>query len=137
MRSVDEDLRYLRTPPESSVVQPPTRTRPQLLPFEELKPRDFERLCLRLADAESDVEYAQLYGVPGQRQDGIDVNARRRDGSYVVYQARRVETITPGAIKGVVDDFLAGGQRSIGESGVLLHVLDERTDSVERLSTVS
>jgi hypothetical protein len=105
---VDEELHYLYAPPETKVGPPPVRTHAQLLPFGDLSWPDFERLCLRLADLESDVEHAQLYGVAGQAQEGIDVYARHKGGDYTVYQCRRVESFTASGIEKVVDDFLAG-----------------------------
>lgn len=82
---VDPELRYLYAPPQSEVA-PPVRTRAQLLPLGELSWPDFERLCLRLVRALGGVEHAQLYGVPGQPQGGIDIYARRGSEGYAVYQ---------------------------------------------------
>jgi hypothetical protein len=44
-----------------------------LLPFADLAWDNFERLSLRLIELDSEVEYCQLYGVPGQNQEGIDI----------------------------------------------------------------
>jgi hypothetical protein len=59
--------------PAAGPVAPPVKTRHQELPFEKLTWEDFERLCLRLARRDGDVEHCQLYGVRGQSQEGIDL----------------------------------------------------------------
>src|SRR5688572_15416463 len=90
---------WLETPP-SSLVQPPTLTRIQALPFSELTWEDFERLCLRLVRLDSDIEHSQLYGVRGQNQHGIDLYGRRRstDG-YTVYQCKNEGRFTAAKIR--------------------------------------
>ncbi len=57
-------------------VSPPTHTRKQNLPIEELSWESFERLCLQLARREVDVESCRPYGVQGDKQEGIDIFAR-------------------------------------------------------------
>ena len=99
---------YLLSPPEGCV-EPPVATRLQVLPFGQVTWRDFERLCLGLAVLEGEVEHCQLYGEPGQQQQGIDIYSRLAGGGdYVVYQCRRVEELAPGDIRRAVDDFLGG-----------------------------
>jgi hypothetical protein len=66
--------------PAEGGVAPPVRTRAQLLPLGALSWENFERLCLRLAQRESDVEHCQLYGLRGQAQQGIDLYGRLRRG---------------------------------------------------------
>jgi hypothetical protein len=79
-----------------------------VLPFAQLGWGNFERLCLRLAEHDGDVENISLYGTRGQGQQGIDIFARRDGGEYTVYQCRRVKSFTAVQVKEVVDDFLAG-----------------------------
>ena len=75
---------WLATPPLSQI-NPPVTTRQQELPLEELAWEDFERLCLRLARLEADVEHCQLYGGRGRDQGGIDLYARQKlTGQYSV-----------------------------------------------------
>jgi hypothetical protein len=103
------DTEYLYEPPDSSGRVPPSViTALQLLPLASLGWDDFERLCLRLAEREADVEYAGLYGVRGQNQQGIDVLVRFSDGGHRLIQCRRIETLTPQKIADAVDDFLTG-----------------------------
>src|SRR6266567_2315211 len=99
---------FLGTPPTGSV-KPPVISRLQELPFGDLAWEDFEKLCVRLARSESEIEHCQLYGTKGQRQEGIDIYARlTRTRSYVVYQCKRVIDFTPRDITEAVQRFLAG-----------------------------
>ena len=84
-------------------------TQLQSLPFGDLRWDDFEKLCLRLARADHEVEDARRYGIPGQDQYGIDLFARSAGtGGYTVYQCKRVERFSPSDISAAVDDFLTG-----------------------------
>lgn len=95
--------------PAAGAVRPPTRSLHQDLPFGELRWEDFERLCLRLARLEGDVEHCQLYGVPGENQEGIDIFARIMSSSkYRVYQCKRENEFGPAKIKAAVERFLHG-----------------------------
>jgi hypothetical protein len=87
----------------------PTITKLQLLPFIDLAWENFERLSLRLIELDSEVEYCQLYGVPGQNQEGIDIYARsNQDGKYRVLQCKRLKLLAPSDIRDAVTRFLDG-----------------------------
>ncbi len=99
---------WLETPPLSQV-NPPVETRKQELPFGELSWEDFERLCLRMARLEANVEHCQLYGIRGQKQEGIDIYARKKFADkYWVYQCKRVNDFGPTKIRNAVLKFLEG-----------------------------
>jgi energy-coupling factor transporter ATP-binding protein EcfA2 len=99
---------WLETPPVGKV-NPPTVTRKQDLPFGDLSWEDFERLCLRLARYEANVEHCQLYGKPGSKQEGIDLFARTSSSSkYRVYQCKRQASFGPAKIQTAVEKFVAG-----------------------------
>ena len=84
---------YLETPPQS-IVPPPVTTRAQSLPFDKLRPDDFERLCLRLVRKEGGVSHCRLYGEPGQAQEGIDFYAQQTLSSKLhAYQCKRVQQL--------------------------------------------
>jgi hypothetical protein len=104
---VDQDLGYLYAPPKISAALP-VRTHAQTLPFSDLSWENFERLCVRLAETESQVEHVQRYGTAGQAQAGIDIYVRRSSDDYWVYQCRRVQNFTPTGLKKVASDFLEG-----------------------------
>lgn len=110
MASLQQELPlYLDTPPNVGV-PPPTETRLHQLPLGELSWEDFERLCLRIVREDADVEHCQLYGVPGQSQQGIDLYARPRGKSkYTVYQCKRVNSFGPSKIASAVTKYLDDG----------------------------
>jgi energy-coupling factor transporter ATP-binding protein EcfA2 len=102
----------LLTPPTSQIPPPPS-TKKQELPFGELSWRDFERLCLRLADRESEVEDCRQYGVQGDDQEGIDLLAREREtGRYRVYQCKKEKNFGAAKIRKAVAEFLKGSWRT-------------------------
>lgn len=55
---------YLFTP-NSSEITPPIETNANLLPIEQLRWEDFEKLCLRLAQAIHGKNNCEIYGVAG------------------------------------------------------------------------
>lgn len=95
--------------PAAALKLPPVVTRQQSLPISALAWEDFERLCVRLARNEADVERCQLYGTRGQKQHGIDLFARLKEGTgYRVYQCKNVEDLTAAKIRASVGEFLKG-----------------------------
>ena len=75
LRSEADIPRWLLEPSAGGSVSPPVQTSNQLLPLGELAWEDFERPCLKIMESELVLERASLYGMPGQRQRGIDVYA--------------------------------------------------------------
>lgn len=106
----ESETNWLWVPPEAPpVIDPPVTTRIQELPLNKLTWPDFQRLCARLAQREGDVEYAQEYGVPGQKQGGIDIYIRRRmSAKYAVWQCKRYQKVTASVIVAAVDEFFKG-----------------------------
>ena len=103
--------------PTGPLPAPPIDARAQVLPIGDLHWPDAERLFLRLLHTVRPVQYAKLFGVPGQAQAGIDAYARLpldlahgetggRD--YITLQSRRVKSLTAARIKKAVDDLLKG-----------------------------
>jgi energy-coupling factor transporter ATP-binding protein EcfA2 len=105
-----ENPSWLALPATRGLSRPPTRTQLQLLPFQELDWENFERLCYRLAKARGDVEqWAALYGSRGQKQDGIDIYARRPDARlYSCWQSKRHKHLTPALLKAAIAEFERG-----------------------------
>src|SRR3972149_7192111 len=131
---------WLETSPISQV-KPPVETRVQELPFGELWWEDFERLCLRLARLEANVEHCQIYGVPGQNQEGIDIYARQKfSEKYRVYQSKRVNNFGPSKIKKAIWKFTEGEWVSKTDTFVLCTkeslVSKERADELETQSAL-
>jgi hypothetical protein len=103
--------------PTGPLPAPPIDTKAQLLPIGDLHWPDAERLFLRLLQTVRPVQYAKLFGVPGQAQAGIDAYARLpldlTDGEtggrdYITLQSRRVRSLTEARIRKAVDDLLNG-----------------------------
>ena len=95
--------------PDAHDLAPPVDTLEQELPFGKITWQNFERLCLRLAASDGDVEYCRLYGTEGQEQGGIDIYVRRRSTTkYATWQSKRHKSFSPGQIETAVTDFLAG-----------------------------
>jgi hypothetical protein len=94
---------------EIPAVIPPVDTRVQLLPFGDLAWGHFERLGLRYIRTRASIVRAQLYGVRGQKQHGIDFYVRLSDPPrHEVYQCKRLESFTGTDVKKAVDKFLDG-----------------------------
>lgn len=143
-------------------VEPPSDTRPQLLPLHALSWQNFERLCLRILEADTEVVHAEaalspetarepepkvrLYGTRGQAQHGIDLYARdpvdlgettpRR--RFVTLQARRVDDVSAGDLRSSVDDFLHGKWAAVTRKFIYATsssgVSTSVTDEMERLT---
>lgn len=127
--------------PSTQVVSLPVQTRLQDLPFEELTWENFEKLCLRLARLEADVEHCQLYGERGDKQEGIDIYARKpRSQNYVVYQCKRVNDFGPSKIREAISKFLEGDWVDKTENFILCTKeslgAKQRTDELESQSKI-
>jgi NACHT domain len=101
-----ENPAWLREEPIGRALSFPVRTRPSLLPFLELTPEDFERLCLRLSERRAKVEAAWSYGKSGHSQYGIDVLVRIPDGVFHVWQSKRYRRFYKGTVEEAVKFFL-------------------------------
>jgi adenylate kinase family enzyme len=109
----------LMTPPTSGV-KPPVSSNLQELPFNELTWENFEKLCLRLARLEGDVEHCQRYGVQGDEQAGIDLYARQKTTStYRVYQCKNEKNFGPKKIEDAITEFLDGDWLTKADTFVL------------------
>lgn len=76
-------------------------------PFHELDSSTFERLTKDLLAKQEHIAVADLYGVGGQTQYGVDVVARHKDGDGSdVAQCKCYRSIDPGGIRDASDAFL-------------------------------
>jgi hypothetical protein len=107
---VGDDAKYLLEPPNSASAMPPVpSTSLQILPTHALTPQNMERLTLRVGETEGDgEEYAAIYEVSGQKQDGIDALFRLADGTYRLIQSRRIKEVTASRLHDAVSDFFKG-----------------------------
>jgi hypothetical protein len=116
-----ENPSWVTLPATRGLSRPPTKTQLQLLPFQELEWEDFERLCYRLAKTRGDVEqWAALYGSRGQKQDGIDIYARRPGAKfYSCWQSKRHKKLTPALLKAAIAEFEKGAWAAKSEEFVI------------------
>ena len=99
---------WLREKPYSRI-KPPIETRINFLPLPELSWENFERLIYRLIWKDPEVHECRFYGVKGQNQKGIDIIAYLKDfhkKKTIVYQSKRIKTITASDIEKFVSRFL-------------------------------
>lgn len=97
---------YLFTP-NGSEITPPIETNANSLPIEQLRWEDFEKLCLRLAQAIHGKNNCEIYGVAGQKQDGIDIFAYK-NSKYSSYQCKRYKAVSKNDLEQAVQTFRSG-----------------------------
>lgn len=74
------------------------------------------------------------YGVPGQRQFGIDIYSRVPSGRYATYQCKRYATVDAGDVVAAVDGFVDGRWASRSERFVLCSAASlDRTEFEETI----
>jgi hypothetical protein len=101
------DPPWLLDSPDPDEIEPPVDTLDQVLPFEKLTWKNFERLCLRLSSMDGDAEHWRLYGLEGQEQGGIDIYVRRKTtAKYSVWQSKRHKSFGPARIEDAVSELL-------------------------------
>jgi hypothetical protein len=89
----------------------PPLAAPAGLPFGELAPPVFERLVAEVAWLIDGLRWIRIYGRSGQDQGGLDLVGQRNDG-LAVYQVRRVQDLSAGALEKAVVDFAGPSRRS-------------------------
>lgn len=98
---------YLGTPSNTSV-EPPVDSTGDDLPIEKLSWEDFEKLCLRLVELNHSINDCEIYGIKGEKQEGIDVFARISQGKYNTYQCKRYKKIMPSTLTKAISAFKKG-----------------------------
>ncbi|GII52785.1 hypothetical protein Pth03_11740 [Planotetraspora thailandica] len=79
------------------------------LPFQSLSPKNFERLVRSIAREVDKLRGAQLYGISGQRQDGLDVIGESA-GAWHGYQAKKVGKFQKKDLIKALDTFIDGSR---------------------------
>lgn len=81
----------------------------QHLPLGELSFENLQRLCVRLLTATSQAVQCQEYGLPGQKQAGIDLYSRKpAEAKIEVWQCKRYKKLTASVISTAVAEFEQG-----------------------------
>src|SRR5215471_6827712 len=93
-------------------VPPATR-----LPALELSPEVFERLVLEYVWSVEAARDVHVYGRRGQKQYGLDIVGEDRERRRFVYQVRRLQRVTPSAIRAAVVGY-AGPPRGTSAGGI-------------------
>ena len=104
---MDNSYSYLNTPSKSTVA-PPVETSTDELPIEKLAWEDFERLCLRIVGINYSMDDCEIYGTKGQKQEGIDIFARKDNAKYACFQCKRYQEMTEAGLDKLVDEFKNG-----------------------------
>jgi hypothetical protein len=117
----EENPAWVLEPPDAAEIAPPIDALAQELPFGQITWQNFERLCLRLARSDGDVEYCRLYGTAGQEQGGIDIYVRRKSTTkYATWQNKRHKSFGPAQIDAAVTKFFNGPWAEKSDRFVLL-----------------
>lgn len=99
-----EELRLPVTDP----LEPPSSPVPDLLPFDQRSWQDLEKVGLVVAEHVDGLKDVRLYGVPGQRQEGIDLFGWDDDGQAVDYQVKRYREFDENDLEAAVEAFSEG-----------------------------
>lgn len=97
----------LREPP-SYFHEPVVHQQVSALPFDKLHWTDFERLVLRVAEAEPGVGSCRVYGSAGEKQDGIDLLVLFESGDVACVQCKKVAAFGPKDVWKAVKEFESG-----------------------------
>jgi hypothetical protein len=99
-------VQELGVTPAPADIQPPVESRLQHLPFNDLSWEQFEAVCAALVEAQPAALDCHLYGVQGDRQQGIDIVATQRgaeENETWAYQCKRYKEYAPGKLKEALD----------------------------------
>lgn len=126
----DDPLLAPPSGPQPVLVDP----RPQLLPFHELTPDDFERLLVTVAQEVDGLRELHKYGVPGQRQHGLDIVGIDATGRPHGYQAKRYADFTERDLARAVEDYTQGERRiEVVRLVIGVATVAERTQVIDEL----
>ena len=75
----------------------------QPLPLESLGPDNFERFCCDFLSKHNPAAKVHLFGGPGDKQHGVDIEATLQDGTILTYQCKRHKTFGPADVKKAVE----------------------------------
>jgi len=102
-------LNYLNETPNYNYM-PPIDGNQMRLPLKEMTWADFERLCLRMVEYVEGFERTdcEIFGRPGQKQDGIDIYAKKGNERYYTFQCKRYQSISVTDLDDIVLEFEKG-----------------------------
>lgn len=100
---------YLDKPPNRDSTLP-IRKNQMELPIRDMGWEDFEKLCLRMVEFVEGFQRSdcEILGRKGQKQDGIDIYARKEPEKYYTFQCKRYSSITVTDLNKVISAFKEG-----------------------------
>lgn len=101
---MEDSLLYLHTP-SNSIINPPIDATSDTLPIEKLTWEDFEKLCLRIAQIQHGIDDCEIYGIKGEKQNGIDIYGRNKNEKYTSYQCKKYISVTKNTLTQAVKKF--------------------------------
>ena len=103
------NLDYLEKPPLKNY-RLPIEGNQMELPLGEMSWGDFEKLILRMVEYVEDFDKTdcEIYGRPGQKQDGIDIYALKANNKYNTYQCKRYDSFSISHLNKITSDFENG-----------------------------
>jgi hypothetical protein len=80
------------------------------LPIKEMSWENFERLCLKMVQIIDgfSIPECDILGRKGQKQEGIDIYARKETNNYYSYQCKKYQKISISKLEGIFKDFKKG-----------------------------
>jgi hypothetical protein len=106
------------SPADAKAIPPPVETRVQKLPFNELTWERFEQLCAHIVtiDENINIVHCHSYGVPGEKQKGIDLFAERQLDDRVelwCFQCKKRRKFNPGLLRKTLDQITFKADRYV------------------------
>lgn len=104
------NLEYLSKNPDSSYYKPPISGNQMELPLKEMAWKDFEKLCLRMVEYVEgfEIKDCETFGRLGQKQDGVDIYARKDINEYSTFQCKRHQSISVTDLEKILLEFEKG-----------------------------
>jgi len=103
------DIEYLNTTPIPNF-EPPISGNHMELPLKKMQWGDFEKLCLRMVEYVEGFERrnCEIFGRQGQKQNGIDIYARKGVDNYYSFQCKRYDSISLSVLDNIFLEFEKG-----------------------------
>ena len=100
---------YLKMPPSSNYSLP-IKSNHMVLPIQNMNWENFEKLSLRMVEYVEgfDRSDCELYGRPGQKQEGIDIYGLKENGKYYAFQCKKYVSFLTSDLNKILSDFEKG-----------------------------
>lgn len=121
-------------------VAAPASREPDVLPFAQRSPSDFEKILLVIGEQVDGLRGVRIYGVPGQAQFGIDLYGSSPNQENTAYQAKRYAEFDENDLEAAVTKFASNKQKPVNAKRFVVcvsAVADRRqvSDKLEELRT--